>query len=285
MDTLLQDVRFALRVLWKSRGFTAVAVVTLALGVGANSAIFSVVDAALLRPLPFKDPARLVHLWETTRQRDFNRREASYPDFLDWQRGGDDFEAVAGYTPAFFTLAGDAGPERVQGAAVTRNFFDTLGVKPSRGRAFLEGEDVAGGPCVVMLSHGLWQRRYGGDEHVLGQAVAADGQSCTVVGVLPAGFSFATLGDAEMWTPLVPSQQQRNARYWHWLQAVARLKPGASLEAARARMQAVAARIGRDDPQSHAGNGISVVPLQEEFVGQIRPVLFALLGAVALVLL
>jgi putative ABC transport system permease protein len=285
MGTLLQDVRFALRVLWKSRGFTAVAVVTLALGVGANTAIFSVVDAALLRPLPFKDPARLVHLWETTRRGDFNRREASYPDFLDWRREGTDFEAVAGYTPAFFTLAGGDGPERVQGAAVTRNFFDTLGVKPARGRAFLEEEDTAGGPCAVMLSHGLWQRRYGGDEHVLGQTLSADGQSCTIVGVLPAGFSFASLGDADLWTPLAPSRQQEGARYWHWLQAIARLKPGVGVDAARSQMQTVAARIAADDPQSHAGTGISVVPLQEEFVGRIRPILFALLGAVALVLL
>jgi putative ABC transport system permease protein len=285
MRTLSQDVRYALRVLLKQPGFTVVAVVTLALGVGANSAIFSVVDAALLRPLPFKDPARLVQLWETSPRKDFERREASYPDFLDWRRDGREFDSVAGYTPAFFTLAGPDGPERVQGAAVTPNFFDTLGVAPARGRDFSEADDAAGGPCVVILSHGLWQRRYGGDEHVVGQSVTTGAGSCTVAGVLPASFSFAGLGDAEMWTTLQASPQQASARYWHWLQVVARLKPGATLQSARAQMQTVAARIAADDPQSHADTGISVVPLQEEFVGQLRPVLFALLGAVGLVLL
>ena len=284
MRTLLQDLRYAARVLLKQPGFAAVAVVTLALGVGANTAIFWVVNAALLRSLPFRDPERLVQVWETTRQRDFGQREASYPDFLDWRRG-EAFESAAGYAPSFFTLAGEGGPERVRGAAVTANFFDTLGVKPARGRTFLEGEDAPGGGCVLLLSQGLWQRRYGGDEHVLGQPVATDGGSCTVVGVLPAGFSFAKLGDAEMWTTLRPSEMQARARYWHWVQVVARLKPGTGLEAARAQMQTVAARIAADDPQSHAGTGISLVPLQEEFVGQIRPILFALLGAVGLVLL
>ena len=285
MRTLFQDVRYAVRVLLKQPGFALVAVVTLALGVGANSAIFSVVDASLLRPLPFKDPARLVHLWETNPQKEFDRREASYPDFLDWRREGAEFESVAGFTPTFFTLAGGEGPERVQGAAVTSNFFDTLGVAPLRGRAFVEGDEAAGGPCVVLLSHKLWQRRYGGDEHIVGQSVATGGGSCTIAGVLSASFSFASLGDAEMWTTLQVSPQQAAARYWHWVQVVARLKPGASLQTARAQMQTVAARIASDDPQSHAGTGISVVPLQEEFVGQLRPILFALLGAVGLVLL
>ncbi|HEX8283351.1 MAG TPA: ABC transporter permease [Pyrinomonadaceae bacterium] len=286
MRTLLKDVRFAARGLWKRPGFTAVAVVTLALGIGANTAIFTVIDAALLRSLPYRDPSRLVHLWETKRSRDFERREASYPDFLDWRaQSAEVFEGVAGYAPRQFTLALEGEAARARGAAVTANFFDLLGVRADVGRGFVAGEDEPGAAPAAVLGHGLWLRRFGGDRAVVGRKVTLDGEAFTVVGVLPADFQFARLGETEVWTPLAVTPDVASRRYMHWLQVVARLKEGADAGAAAARMATVAAGIERDDPGAHAGVGLKVVPLQKEFVGPVRPVLFVLLGAVGFVLL
>jgi len=270
----------------KNPGFTLVAVLTLALGIGANTAIFSVVDAALLRGLPYKDSERLVHLWETRRSRDFEQREASYPDFQDWRAEGSEvFEGVAGYASQSFTLVDEGTPERARGAAVTANFFDLLGVQAARGRAFMTGEDKPEAQRVVLLSHGLWQRRFGGEQKVVGKQIALDGASFTVVGVLPADFDFAKLGDVQLWIPLNPPPALAARRFQHWMHVVARLRPGVTLDAARARMSAVGERIAADDPASHAQTGVRVVPLHEEIIGQVKPVLFVLLGAVGFVLL
>jgi putative ABC transport system permease protein len=286
MRTLLQDIRYGLRVLWKSKGFTAVAVVTLALGIGANTAIFSVIDAALLRSLPYREPGRLVHLWETKRSRDFEQREASYPDFLDWRaQGAEVFEGLAGYTSRPFTLADAGEATRARGAAVTANFFDLLGVNAAAGRTFVAGEDGLETKRVAVISHGLWQRRFGGERSAVGREVTLDGEAYTVVGVLPAEFNFALLGDADVWTPLAPTPDVASRRYMHWLKVIGRLKQGVNLEGAQAHLATVASRIERDDPGAHAGVGLRAVPLQEEFVGPVRPVLFVLLGAVGFVLL
>ncbi|HEX7314425.1 MAG TPA: ABC transporter permease [Pyrinomonadaceae bacterium] len=286
MRTLLQDVRFGLRTLAKRPGFAAVAVLTLALGIGANTAIFSVIDAALLRSLPYREPGRLVHLWETKRSRDFERREASYPDFLDWRaQGGEVFEGLAGYTPRPVTLADTGEATRARGAAVTANFFDLLGVNAAAGRTFVEGEDGLEAKPVAVISHGFWRRRFGGEPATIGREVTLNGQAYTVVGVLPADFNFALLGDAEVWTPLAVTPDIASRRYLHWLKVVGRLKEGVTLEAAQAHLATVAARIESDDPGAHAGTGLRAVELQEEFVGPVRPVLFVLLGAVGFVLL
>ena len=286
MRALLQDVRYALRTLSKQPGFTLVAVVTLALGIGANTAIFSVIDAALLRALPYRAPGRLVHLWETKRSRDFEQREASYPDFLDWRaQGSEVFEGLAGYTPRPFTLADAGEATRTRGAAVTANFFDLLGVNAAAGRAFVAGEDGLGAKRVAVISHGLWRRRFGGARSAVGREVALDGQAYTVVGVLPADFHFAPLGDAEVWTPLAPTSDVAARRYQHWLKVFGRLKDGVTLAGAGAHLSTIASRIERDDPGAHAGVGLRAVELQEEFVGPVRPVLFVLLGAVGFVLL
>src|SRR5215211_5388559 len=205
MRTLLQDVRYAVRTLLRQPGFAAVAVVTLALGIGANTAIFSVIDAALLRSLSYREPGRLVHLWETKRDRDFERREASYPDFLDLRaQGAEVFEGLAGYTSRPVTLADGGEATRARGAAVTSNFFDLLGVNAAAGRTVVEGEDGLEAKRVAVVSHGFWQRRFGGDRGAVGREVTLDGQPFTVVGVLPSDFSFALLGDTEVWTPLAP---------------------------------------------------------------------------------
>ncbi|MBV9924262.1 MAG: ABC transporter permease [Acidobacteria bacterium] len=286
MRMLLQDVRYGLRVLWQRPGFTAVVVLTLALGIGANTAIFSVIDAALLRSLPYKEPERLVHLWESKRSRDFEQREASYPDLLDWRaQGAEVFEGLAGYVrrPVTLTDAGEA--TRTRGAAVTANFFDVLGVKAAAGRTFVGGEDGVEGKPVVVLSHGFWQRRFGGKAEAVGREVTLDGQAYTVVGVLPAEFNFAPLNDAEVWMSLRPPADVAARRYQHWVKVVGRLRDGATLEAAQARLATVAARIERDDPGAHEGVTLRAVPLRDEFVGPVRPALFVLLGAVGFVLL
>ncbi|HEX8149356.1 MAG TPA: ABC transporter permease [Pyrinomonadaceae bacterium] len=286
MRTLLQDVRYAARTLSRQPGFAAVAVLTLALGIGANTAIFSVIDAALLRSLPYREPGRLVHLWESKRSRDFEQREASYPDFLDWRAQGPEvFDGLAGYTGRPFALADAGEATRTRGAAVTANFFDLLGVNAAAGRTFVAGEDGPEARRVVVISHGLWRRRFGGERSAVGREVTLDGHAYTVVGVLPAEFNFALLGDTEVWTPLAPTPDVAARRYMHWLNVVGRLRRGVSLEAARAHLATVASRVERDDPGAHAGVGLRAVPLQEEFVGPVRPVLFVLLGAVGFVLL
>jgi predicted permease len=261
-----------------------VAALTLALGIGANTAIFSVIDAALLRSLPYRAPDRLVHLWETKRSRDFEQREASYPDFLDWRaQGAEVFEGLAGYTGRAVTLTDAGEATRARGAAVTANFFDLLGVSAVAGRTFVAGEDGLEAKRVVVISHGLWQRRFGGETGTVNREVMLDGRPYTVVGVLPPEFNFALLGDTDVWTPLAPTADVAARRYQHWVKVIGRLNEGTSLEAARAHLATVAARIEQDDPGAHAGVGLRAVELQDEFVGPVRPVLFVLLGAVGFV--
>ena len=285
MDTLLQDIRYAVRMLLKKPGFTAVAVLTLALGIGANTAIFTVVDAALLRSLPYKEPDRLVHLWETNQQQEFHQREASYPDYLDWRERNHSFDEMAGYSRGSFTLTGREAPERIQGAAVTSSFFSTLGVEAIHGRTFYPDEDKPGGENIVILSHGLWERRFGGDTSIIGQSITLSGRPFTVIGILPPSFKFALASEADLWIALRPSPMQVERRYMHWLNVIARLKPEVSTEQARADMKAVAARIAEQDQQYHSGSDISVVELQEQVVGAVKPILIVLLAAVGFVLL
>jgi putative ABC transport system permease protein len=285
MGTVLQDLRYSFRMLWKSKSFTLIAVITLALGIGANTAIFTVIDAALLRPLPYREPARLVHLWETPPQQQFQQREASYPDYLDWKEQNQVFEGVAGYSRRSFTLTGRDTPDQLQGAAVTDSFFDVLGVAALRGRSFQKGEDQPGAELIAMLSHSFWARRFSSDPNIVGQAITLNGSSYRVVGVLPASFQFAPAGEAAVWVPLNPSQSQQTRRFMHWLNIVARLKPGVSIEQAHADMNRIAGGIAQAHADSHAGTGIKLVPLHEQIVGNVKPILFVLLGTVCFVLL
>lgn len=284
MDTLLQDVRHSIRLLIKHRGFTAVAVVALALGIGANTAVFSVVDAALLRPLPFGDADRLVDVHEKMPREQFGEHEASYPDYLDWRRSGV-FEDVAGYTGGSpVTLSGREAPERVRATFTTANFFDVLGVAPALGRSFRPGDDVEGGESVVMLSHGLWQRRFGGSPDAVGQTLEINGRPYTIVGVLPESFQFAKAGPVDVWGALVPPPfADRRNRYW--INTVARLEADTSLDETRAAMRVQGERLSRDFPDSHLGVEIVLVPMRDALVGNVKPVLLALLGAVAFVML
>jgi len=284
IEGIWQDVRYGLRSLAKNPGFTAVAVLALALGIGANSAIFSVVNAILLRPLPYKDPDRLVMVWEDRSKNGYPRDTPAAGNFHDWREQNQVFEGMAAVANQSFNLTGSGEPERVDGRRVSANLFQLLGVEPLHGRRFLPEEDQPGAGRVVVLSHGLWQRRFGSDPQVLGSQLTLDGESHTVVGVMPADFRFPSPED-QMWVPIAFNSQEAANRGRHFLQVYARLKPGVGLEQARAEMDTIAARLQQQYPNSNTNVGAAVVPLHEQLVGDIRPALLLLLGAVGFVLL
>ncbi len=286
MTTLLQDLRYATRMLAKNPGFTMVAVLTLALGIGANTAIFSVVNAVLLKPLPYQDAGRMVMVWEQNPERGWYRNIVSAANFLDWRKQNDLFTQIAAADPQkSFNLAGTGRPEEVWGEQVTTNLFTLLGVKPFKGRDFLPEEDRPGGPRVVILSHGLWMRRYGGDAALVGKQISLNNESYTVVGIMPAGFYFPPFWRewaGELWVPgLNLSNPERTA---HQYLAVARMKPGVSMSQAQAEMDTIARRIVQQAPDDK-GWGVGLVGLREQAVGETRRPLLVLFGAVGFVLL
>ena len=283
MHKLLQDLRYAVRTLLKKPGFSLIAVITLALGIGSSTAIFTVVDAALLRGLPYKSPEQLYHLWERRPQQEFSQREFSYPDYQDYQQN-QVFEGIAAYTGGGGILSGRGEPERVLSPSATANFFSVLGVEPLLGRTFQPGEDKPGAPRVTVLTYGMWQRRFGGDTGIVGRPLTINGESYTVIGVLPASFQFA-LRSADLWRPYQPTEAQLTRRFMHGTNVIGRLKPGVNVEQAQTELSVIAKRIEQEHNQSHAGTGIRLVPLQEQFVGNVRPILLVLLAAVGFVLL
>ena len=283
MESLVKDLKFAFRSLFKRPGFVAVAVVTLALGIGGSTAIFTVVDAALLRGLPYKSPDRLYHLWEKTPQEQFSKREFSYPDYQDYQKNNV-FEGLAAYTGGRVILSGEGEPESVGGPRVSANFFSLLGVDPILGRTFQAGEDQPNGPSVTVLTYGLWQRRFGGDPKVIGRALTINGQTFTVIGVLPQNFQFA-LRTNDLWIPYQPTQNQLTRRGLHGTNLIGRLKPGVDAAQAQSELNVIASQIEKDHKESHAGTTMRVVPLHEEVIGNVRPILLVLLAAVGFVLL
>src|SRR5215208_5548159 len=244
MDRLIQDLRYAMRTLVKNKGFTAVAVLALALGIGANTAIFSVVKAVLLSPLPYPSPDRLVWLREVNPSNDIMDEPASAPNYNDWRTGARSFEAVAAYADTGITLTGEGEPERVPGSAVSANYFQVLGVAPALGRGFLPEEETAGKNRVVVISHGVWQRLFGASPKALGQTLNIGGNPFTVVGVAPQGFKAPLRGAKapEMWVPIVFNFDQSRRRS-DFLSVVGRLKAGATVEQARAELSGIAARL------------------------------------------
>ena len=288
METLYQDVRFALRTLWTNRGFTFVAVAALALGVGANSAIFSVVNSVVLRPLPYKDPERLVALWVGLNQKGFDELEVSAPEFTDFRTRSSSFEHVAAYSGGGFNMTGAGEPERIQGLYATSDLFPALGVTPLKGRAFNEAEDKPGSDNVVVISHSLWRRRFGGDAEVVGKSLTLDGKACTVVGVMPASFHFPD-NDTDIWKPAAFDADLLgpNNRGSHFLDVVGRLKEGVTLEQARSEVATLARAVGGENVNMYPrGLTATLRPLQEEVVGDtVRRSLYVMLGAVGLVLL
>ncbi len=283
LGDLGQDLRYGLRMLAKNPGFTTIAVIALALGIGANSAIFSVVNTVLLRPLPYKSPERLVMVWEEAAHLGFPKNTPSPANFLDWRSQNTVFEAMAAMVERSFNLTGVGEPERFDGRRVSANLFGLLGVDAQLGRTFRPEEDQPGSR-VVILSHGLWQRRFGADPRVIGQSLSLNGESYTVVGVMPPSFQFPSRRD-QLWVPMAFSSKEAASRGNHYLEVIARIKPGVSLQQAQAEMGTIAARLAQQYPEENVRIGSVVTPLHEQVVGNIKPALLVLLCAVGLVLL
>src|SRR5436190_7971902 len=279
----MNDLKFAIRQLFKNPGFATVAVLTLALGIGANTAIFSVINAVLLRPPPFKEPKRLAFVSE--KSKDMDDMSVAYPNFIDWQHQQESFSGLAAFRTEEWNLTGTSQPERVVGLQVSAEFFAMLGVQPLRGRVFTADEDKIGGERVVLLSEGLWRRRFGADPAVLNRPVLLNGESYIVVGILPAAFQFPRR--VELWTPVGHKAAWTEQRGWHpGMYVIGRLRPGVEIPAARSDLEIVAARLAKDYPDSNGGNSVTVMALQERLAGpSVRTALAMLLGAVVLVLL
>jgi len=292
MNTLFQDLKYGIRMLSKHPLVTAIAVVTLALGIGANTAIFSVVNAVLLNPLPYKQPDRLVALWENVPGH--GRWRTSPANFFDWKKQNTVFEDVAAFSASTLTLTGDGEPEQLVGCRVSSGYFGVAGVDPILGRPFLPEEYERGKGQVVILGNGFWQRRYGGDRNIINRSITLDGSSYTVVGVMPAGIypvwpttsGHITFDEQQQqyWTPMAFTAQWAAVRTAHVLGVLARLKPGMSIERATTEMNTIAARLEKEHTENR-GEGIILNPFMNEVVGDVRPALFTLLAAVGLVLL
>ncbi|MDQ3585381.1 MAG: ABC transporter permease [Acidobacteriota bacterium] len=294
MTTLWQDVRYGVRMLLKNPGFTFVAVVALALGIGANASIFSVVNAVLLRPLPFAEAEQLVMVWERRPRQNRESGPVAPADFLDWQKQNQSFAAMAAYSARAFNLTGGgAEPEQLIGQLVTNEFFRVLGARAALGRTLLPEVDLPGGNRVAVISHGLWQRRFGGDAGVVGRTLTLDDEIFTVAGVMPPDFNYPDR-ETELWASpqrtvpdviLPGNPDPATLRSLHYLNVIARLKPDVTRTAAQAEMETIAGRLEQQYPDANTGHTARVVGLHEQLVGDVRPVLIVLLSAVGFVLL
>jgi len=287
MGNMLQNLRYAMRILSKSPGFTLVVVLTLALGIGANTAIFSVVYAALLRPLPYGDPTQLLFLGENRSQLETNivATQVSYPDFQDWKKRAKTIQSFAGFSGDAFTIEAGGEPKNTFAAQVTPNFFSTLGVRPVLGRDFLDGEDQGDGPHVAILSDGFWRSEFGADRSVIGRAIHLDGKPATIVGVLPQNFEFAPANSAPLWVPVHQTGDPITRRSLRWFSVFGRIAPGYSPEQVRAEMVAINAQLSAEYPKENRSIFFVMRTFPERITGRIRPLLFVLLGAVGFVLL
>jgi putative ABC transport system permease protein len=281
MESLIQDLRYALRVLIKKPGFTAVAVITLALGIGANSAIFSVVNAVLLRSLPYEDGDRLVWIWGTQPQLD--KAPVAPANFLDIKEQNEVFDNVAAFRGQSGALTGQYEPERVRVAAVSADFFSLFKVLPLLGRVFNNQDEQSGNTQVIILSHALWQRRFGSNPGILDQKLTLNDRPYSVIGVAPAEFQYPTYAD--LWIPLVFDAKEKSIRDTHSLSAVGRLKPGASIEQGQANIGLIAATLEQNYPRTNTGIGMRIVPLKEQITGSIQTQLLIIFAAVGFVLL
>jgi predicted permease len=282
--TIFQDLRFAFRALRKSPGFALSAILALGLGIGANSAMFSVIDGVLLRPLPFPHSENLVNIWETNFARNIPKMVAPPGNYYDWRAQNHVFSAIGAYRQNTFNLASkDNEPERFIGAICDPGFFATLQVPPLLGRTLTDDEDQPGHDGVVILGYGLWRQHFGGDPKIIGQNLILDGRPRTVIGVMPEGFQYPAT--ATMWAPLALDNESKARRDFHQLRVIARLKDGAGIDRARSEFQTIGARLAQQYPDLNKDEGIAINLILEDLVGQIRPALLVLLGAVAFVLL
>ncbi len=284
MDTLRQDVRIAFRSLVARPGFALVAAGTLALAMGATTALFSVIEGVLLRPLPYPDADRIVSMWQTARDNPQGNPvgSVSHLNFVDWRRQASSFETTALYSHATFIVTGGGDTAVVPGAVVTPDFFEVFGAALVRGRSFTPAEDAAHGPLVVVISEGFWRDRLGGRPDAIGSTIEISSRPYEIVGIAPARFAFPH--DARLWTP-VQNDDEACGRDCVYLDAVGRLKPGVSVASARQEMQAIASRLEQEFPAADRNTTLGLVGLQDEIVGDVRPALVMLLGAVFMVLL
>jgi putative ABC transport system permease protein len=284
VDVFRQDLRYTLRTLGRAPGFTVTTILVAALGVGATTATFSITDHVLIRPLPFAEPERLVKLWEDDTLQGYGRTELSPANYRDWKRMSTSFATMAAYHGLSVNLVGEGDPERLEGASVTADLLRLLGAGPALGRAFIAADDQEGAPGTLLLSHGLWQRRFGGDPGVLGRKVILDDEPYTIIGVMPRDFHFPSR-TAELWTTTRFAAQNFEDRTDRYLSGVARLQHGVSLEQARADMRLVTAQLEREHPKENAGMRATVSRLRDEVSPQARLLLAALFGAALGVLL
>src|SRR5258705_2589868 len=284
MDILLKDLKHGIRSLLKHPGFTVIAVITLALGIGANTAIFSLVNAVLLKPLPFSDAERLVMVYEDEANIGAPVSDPAPGTFADWKAQQSVFDDMAVFNWTQLNLTGDGEPEKVPSYGVTANAFPLLGVLPAIGRNFTADEDKPGGAKVAILSHGLWQQRYGGERSILGRQIVLNGEKHTVIGLMPADFQFRTTS-AAIWIPAALTKEQLADHDNHYVLVVARMKPGVTLEQAHTDIKAITQRIAKDHRDEMEGMSSNVTPLREELAGGVRQPLSMLLVASALVLL
>ncbi len=292
MGTLMQDMRYAIRMLSKNPGFAFIAVLTLALGIGANTAIFSVVNAELLRPLPFRDSGSLVSVATANSRMHSSNGSTSYPDFMDWRSQNQVFENMAAYTGATFTLTGQVNPAHLEGASVSSDIFDLLGVSPELGRTFQPGEDEPNHHVVVISDH-LWKQQFGGDPGIIGRSITIDNDGYTVVGVMPANFRYPLQREPEaIWSTLSPLNETTDNsppmvqhRGAHFLTCIARLKPGVTLAQAQAAMDVIASSLSKQYPDTNKYMNVHLSSLQDRLTGSIRPALLVMMIAVGLVLL
>lgn len=284
MHTIGQDLRFAVRMLAKKRGFTTFAVTVLALGISANTSMFSLANVVLLRPLPYRDAGRLVMVWEDSSFIGFPANTPAPANYADWNAQNRSFEGMAAIRDQFMSLTGAGEPVQLRVIAATANLFSVLGVQPALGRAFAAEEDRYGGPQVVILSYGLWKRQFGGDANIVGQEITLDDEKYSVVGIMPRGFRYPQRTTDALIPAQFSSHEYANRRS-HYLEVVARLKPNATLAAANAELSAIANRLAKQYPDDNTNIGAYAVPLRDHIVGSLRLAILVLLGAVAFVLL
>ncbi len=281
-SALSRDVRYAFRTLLRTPGFTLIALATFAIGIGVNTAVFSVFNGVLLKPLGYPDADRITMIWNDNRRQAIKEDITSYPNYRDWAEQSQSYAHMAAYTPSSFNLTGADEPERLRGAQVTANFFDVMGLSPLMGRVFTRENETAGQDGVVVLSYGFWQRRFGGRSDVLGQTIVLNGGPHEIIGVMPGTLRMPE--DAELWKPLAPADRLRNSRGSFWLPVIGRLKPGVTVEQAQTEMTGITARLEEAYP-TNRGFGAYVVSLHKQIVGDIERSLVVLLWAVSFVLL
>jgi hypothetical protein len=271
---LSQNLRYAFRFMRQNPGFTAVIVLTLALGIGANTAIFSVVYSALLRPLPYRNPGELLFLGESREQYpQIDLAQSSYSDFRDWQRSSKTFQSLAGYGGDGFILDTGGEPKLESATNVTTNFFSTLGVKLAHGRDFVDGEDKSDGPHVAILSDAYWRTNFGARTDIVGTSIRLDGKPVTIVGVLPRDFEFAQSNSAPLWVPLHISGGLAERRSLRWFNVVGRLAPRVTPDQAKAEMTGIAAQLAQAYPKENDSISVVLMPFRDRIVGKVRPLL------------